>query len=69
MVQLIISKIKNLYFQMKNSFKHHIFLLKQCDKVNYGKNNTKRPFLEDCGSPSAIKRPEMVQLISSKIQI
>ena len=68
MVQLIMSKIKNLYFQMKNYFKHHMFLSKQCDKINYGKNNTKRPFLEDCGSPSAIKQPEMVQLIRSKFQ-
>ena len=68
MVQLIRSKIQNEYLKMEKHFKHPFLWLKECNSVNFGKNNTKRPFLVNFGSLSAIKQPKMVQLIRSKIQ-
>ena len=68
MVQLIRSKIQNEYLKIEKHFKHPLLWLKQCKSVNFGKNNTKRPFLVSFGSLSAIKQPKMVQLIRSKNQ-
>ena len=68
MVQFIISKIQNYNFYLGNSFKHPEFWFQHFKGVHFGKNDTKRPFLENCGLLSAIKQPKMVQLIIFQIQ-
>ena len=68
MVQLISSQIQNYNSYVENLFQYLEFLLQHFEGVQFGKNGTKRPFLENCGLVSAIKQPKMFQLIGSKIK-
>ena len=68
MVQLIDSNIQNYNSYVENLFQDLELWFQHFKGVHVGKNGTERPFLENCGSLSAIKQPKMVQLIRSKIQ-
>ena len=66
--ELIGSKIYNYNWHVENIFKDLEFWFQHLKGVHFGKNDTKRPFLENCGSLSAIKQPKVVKLMRSKIQ-
>ena len=68
MVQSIRSTIQIEVLCMRNIIQHLESWFQYFNCVHFEINGAKRPFVANCGSLSAIKRPKMVQLISSQIQ-
>ena len=69
MVQLIRSNIQNQSFYVENFSQDPDFLFQHFKGVHFVKNDTKRPFMVNCGLLNAIKQPKILQLIRSKTYV